>query len=310
MPQQNITLVGAPVQSGASQPGCNMGPDALRAAGLGPALQSLGYPVSDFGNLSIATQALMHHSNARIHGLAETVAWAQTLKEVAFEIASQGDLPIFMGGDHSLSIGTVAGVAQFHMKQNRPLFVLWLDAHPDIHSLESTESGNLHGTPVAYFTGKASFKNIYPELTAVLPSNQVCMMGIRSVDMAERAHLQSGDIEIHDMRAIDETGIRKPILAFLERVKAANGVLHVSLDVDFLDPNIAPAVGTTVPGGATFREAHLVMETLCESGVVRSLDLVELNPFLDIRGRTARLIVDLCASLMGRTVLDRKTRSY
>ena len=149
----------------------------------------------------------------------------------------------------------------------------------------------------------------FPLAHPVDPAN-VCMIGIRSVDPAERAALAESAITVHDMRAIDEHGISAPLRRFIERVQAANGLLHVSLDVDFLEPDIAPAVGTTVPGGATFREAHLVMEMLHDSGVVSSLDLVELNPFLDVRGRTARLMVDLTASLMGRQVMDRPTRSY
>lgn len=201
-------------------------------------------------------------------------------------------------------------VAQAAKEAARPLFVLWLDAHPDIHTLETTTSGNLHGTPVAYFTGMAVFEGAYPPLHATVDPTRMCMMGIRSVDPAERIALETLGVTVYDMRALDETGFVAPLRTFLEQVKQENGLLHVSLDVDFLDPDIAPAVGTTVPGGATFREAHLVMEMLHEAGCVRSLDLVELNPFWDVRGKTAKLMVDLCASLLGRRVLDRKTRSY
>ncbi len=310
MSHKSCILVGAPVQSGASQPGCLMGPDAFRTAGLAETLEELGHSVRDAGNVVLPALGTLSHPNAAVHDLAETVSWAEALRDAAVEAAQGCDLPIFLGGDHSLSIGTVPGVAQHSAAMGRPQFVLWLDAHPDIHSLESTESGNLHGTPVAYFTGQPGFDGVYPKLAATVPPEQVCMLGIRSVDAAEREALAQTGIDVHDMRAIDEHGIRAPLRAFLERVEAANGALHVSLDVDFLDPDIAPAVGTTVPGGATFREAHLVMEMLCDSGLVSSLDLVELNPFLDERGRTAKLMVDLCASLMGRTVLDRKTRSY
>jgi len=167
----------------------------------------------------------------------------------------------------------------------------------------------LHGTPVAYVTGQADF-DAYPPLPASVSPENICMMGIRSVDPAEHELILDQGIEVHDMRAIDEHGVGTPLKAFLSRVQAAKGHLHVSFDVDFLDPGIAPAVGTTVPGGATFREAHLIMEMLCDSGLVTSLDLVELNPFLDERGRTASLLVDLTASLMGRRVLDRMTRSF
>lgn len=202
------------------------------------------------------------------------------------------------------------GIARRAAEDQRPQFVLWLDAHPDIHSLHSTTSGNLHGTPVAYFTGQSGFENAYPDLSVPVPPQNICMMGIRSVDEPERCQLANSGIEVFDMRALDEQGVAKPLLQFLNRVAAANGHLHVSLDVDFLEPQIAPAVGTTVPGGATFREAHLIMELLHDSGLVTSLDLVELNPFLDHRGRTATLMVDLCASLFGRTVLDRPTTPF
>ncbi|MCG7201791.1 arginase family protein, partial [Marinobacter pelagius] len=180
-----------------------------------------------------------------------------------------------------------------------PLFLLWLDAHPDLHTLDSTESGNLHGTPVAYFTGQPGFDG-FPALPQKVALENICMMGIRSVDAAEKSRIRELGITVKDMRAIDETGVLAPLRAFLEKVERNKGMLHVSFDVDFLDPSIAPAVGTTVPGGATFREAHLIMETLCDSGLVSSLDLVELNPFLDERGKTAKLLCDLTASLFGR----------
>lgn len=310
MSSKSCVLVGAPVQTGASQPGCIMGPDAFRTAGLSQTLASLGHSVRDVGNIANSGGPTAQHHNAAIHDLSQTVAWAKALSDAAYEAAQGDTMPIFLGGDHSLAIGTVPGVARHWQTKNRPLFVLWLDAHPDFHTLETTQSGNLHGTPVAYFTGLPGFEGVYPELEATVDPANVCMLGIRSVDPAENAAMADSGIDVHDMRAIDEHGIAAPLRAFLERVRAANGALHVSLDVDFLDPGIAPAVGTTVPGGTTFREAHLVMEMLCDSALVTSLDMVELNPFLDERGRTASLMVDLCASLMGRKVLDRPTRRF
>lgn len=306
---RTVALLGAPIETGASQPGCIMGPASLRTAGLARVLGELGWNVQDLGDLEIPAVAPMAHANPALHHLAETRAWIETLEPAAYAAAKAHDLPIFMGGDHSMAAGTVAGVARRAAELGRPLFVLWLDAHPDLHSLDSTTSGNLHGTPVAYFTGQVGF-DAYPVLAQAVAPDRVCMMGIRSVDGAEQARITETGIEVHDMRAIDETGVLAPLRAFLDRVRAANGMLHVSFDVDFLDPSIAPAVGTTVPGGATFREAHLIMEELCDSGLVSSLDLVELNPFLDERGRTASLMCDLTASLMGRRVLDRMTRSF
>ncbi|MEL6508438.1 MAG: arginase [Pseudomonadota bacterium] len=303
-------LVGAPVQSGASRPGCLMGPDAYRTAGLAETLRGLGHDVSDLGNVAHEVADVHAPAGSAAHDLGATVGWAHVLERAAYEAAKGADLPVFLGGDHSLSIGTVPGIARHSADLGRPQFVLWLDAHPDIHTVHTTTSGNLHGTPVAYFMGLDGFDGLYPPLKATVPAENICMMGIRSVDPAENAALAEHGVTVHDMRAIDEHGIAGPLRAFLERVEHAGGALHVSLDVDFLEPAIAPAVGTTVPGGATFREAHLVMETLCDSGLVTSLDLVELNPFLDERGRTASLMVDLTASLMGRKVLDRPTRSF
>lgn len=303
-------LVGAPVQSGASQAGCMMGPDALRTAGIAEVLSQLGHPVVDLGNIDCQKVDVPSHSNSAVKNLEKTVGWAKALNEAAYAAATTADFPIFLGGDHSLSIGTVPGVARANAKAGREQFVLWLDAHPDIHTLETTTSGNLHGTPVGYFTGLSGFEGFYPPLEKTIPAANVCMMGIRSVDNSENAVLSAHGITVHDMRSLDEHGVAKPLRAFLARIKEAGGALHVSLDVDFLEPEIAPAVGTTVPGGATFREAHHIMEMLCDSGLVTSLDLVELNPFLDERGRTAKLMVDLCASLLGRKVLDRPTRSF
>ncbi|MDO6585056.1 arginase [Salipiger sp. 1_MG-2023] len=305
---QTCALLGAPIETGASQRGCLMGPASLRTAGLAEDLAALGWQVSDLGDVSIAPQEPQAHANPALHHLAETSAWIEVLTQAAYDAGQAGDLPIFMGGDHSLSAGTVPAMARRAQDQGRPLFVLWLDAHPDLHTLETSQSGNLHGTPVAYFTGQPGCEG-YPPLQAAVDPRNVCMMGIRSVDGAERARITDIGLEVHDMRAIDETGVLVPLRAFLARVQAAGAMLHVSFDVDFLDPAIAPAVGTTVPGGATFREAHLIMETLCDSGLVTSLDLVELNPFLDERGKTAKLLCDLTASLFGRRVLDRMTRS-
>lgn len=301
-------LIGVPLQIGAGQLGCEMGPSALRIAGLKTALEDLGHRVEDLGNLSPAPFRDLVHPNPAVHHLPETVAWTEVLMEIAYR--ESGDaMPIFLGGDHALSAGTVAGLSRRASEDGRPLFVLWLDAHTDYHTLETTRSGNLHGTPVAYYTGRDGFDGYFPELAHPVDPANICMIGIRSVDPAERTALRGSGISIHDMRSIDEHGMGVLLREFLARVEAAGGRLHVSFDVDFLDPAIAPAVGTTVPGGATFREAHLVMEMLHDSGLVSSLDLVELNPFLDERGRTATLMVDLTASLMGKRVMDRPTRA-
>lgn len=283
-----------------------MGPDAYRTAGIAEAITRLGHTVEDLGNLAPKDVTIPAAANALVHKLAENVGWAHTLMAAAEDTAQRG-MPIFLGGDHALAAGTVAGMAAHAQKEGRPFFALWLDAHSDIHTPDTTDSGHLHGTPVGYVTGRDGF-DAFPPLPVKVETRNICMIGLRSVDAAEHAILSDADVMLVDMRRIDEEGISAPLKAFLDRVAAVNGMLHVSLDVDFLDPSIAPAVGTTVPGGATVREGHLVMEILSDSDLVTSLDLVELNPFLDDRGKTANLMVDLTASLLGRRVFDRPTR--
>jgi len=302
-------IVGAPVQDGAGRMGCEMGPSALRTAGLAEVLSGLGHAVEDMGAVQPMPARRVVHGNLALKALPEISAWTSAIAAAAYA-ASEDAMPIFLGGDHSISAGTVSGLARRAAEAGRPLFVLWLDAHPDFHTLDTTASGNLHGVPLAYASGQPGFSGYFPDLPAAVDPKRICTMGLRSVDPAERSALNQAGVTVHDMRAIDEHGIAPLLRAFLARVSDEDGLLHVSLDVDFLDPSIAPAVGTTVPGGATFREAHLVMEMLSDSGLVSSLDLVELNPFLDERGRTATLMVDLTASLMGRRIMDRPTRSH
>ncbi|MFC7064395.1 arginase [Brucella rhizosphaerae] len=302
-------ILGLPVQEGTGRLGCNMGPDGYRAAGIAEAIRELGHEFTDLGNLVPAELRPLSHPNPAIKALPQAVAWIEAISEAAYRESAEG-FPIFLGGDHLLAAGTVPGIARRAAELNRKQFVLWLDAHTDFHTLETTDSGNLHGTPVAYYTGQKGFDGYFPPLAAAIDPDNVCMMGIRSVDPAERAAIKQTGVAVYDMRLIDEHGVAALLRRFLQRVKEENGLLHVSLDVDFLEPSIAPAVGTTVPGGATFREAHLIMEMLHDSELVTSLDLVELNPFLDERGRTATVMVDLMASLLGRSVMDRPTINY
>jgi arginase len=300
-------LVGAPVESGQRVPGCTMGPAAYRVAGLGAMLEDLGHSVDDWGDAAVDPTLAPPGASARVvHAEAETYRWTVALTDVARRAMGAG-FPIFLGGDHAMGLGTVAGVAAHAKAAGKPLFVLWLDAHSDFHTPATSSSGNYHGMPVAYLAGREGFAAL-PPFPAPIPDQNICLFGIRSVDGGEAHALQRRGIQVNDMRVLDERGVIAPLREFLQRVEHAKGLLHVSLDVDFLDPAIAPGVGTTVPGGATFREAHLVMEFLHESKLVTSLDLAELNPFLDVRGQTARLMVDLVASLMGRKVFDRPTR--
>ncbi|WP_039017712.1 arginase [Halocynthiibacter namhaensis] len=305
---KNCILVGAPVDSGKARKGCVMGPDAYRTAGISEMIRELGHTIDDRGNFSPDTPKIPPDADQLTRDHLTTIGWTKTLSAAANQAARVG-FPIFLGGDHALSLGTVAGMAKYAQDIDKPLFVLWLDAHTDYHTPKTSTSGNLHGTPLGYVTGRDGF-DAFPPLPAIVPEDNICLIGLRSVDSAEAEALAKSEMHPVDMRRIDEVGIAAPLAAFLEKVKAANGILHVSLDVDFLDPAIAPAVGTTVPGGATFREAHLVMEMLHDAGCVAALDLVELNPFLDERGKTASLMVDLTASLLGKRVFDRPTGQF
>jgi arginase len=307
----NIHLLGVPMEEGAGRRGCIMGPAAYRTAGLAEELAALGHDVADLGDVRRADTGPIQTDHTHLKFLPEVAGWTRSLHDHAFAQAQGDALPIYMGGDHALALGTVTGHVAAAARMGRPQYVLWLDAHSDFNTPASSPSGNIHGMPMAFACGLDGFPDLLGKpLPAKLDPTKLCMMGLRSVDREERDLLQSSGVQAHDMRAIDEHGVSRILRPFLDEVAQVDGLLHVSLDVDFIEPDIAPAVGTTVPGGATFREAHLIMEMLHDSGLVTSLDLVELNPFLDERGRTARLMVDLTASLFGRRVLDRFTTSF
>jgi len=302
MMEKKCTIVGAPVGTGAGQVGCQLGPNSMRIAGLPETLEELGFSVDDRGNVSpYDIEEIPHPFTAK--NLTEAVAWTQAIQDASYEAARTGGFSIFLGGDHSVAFGTIPGVARYANEQGRPLFILWIDAHTDFHALDTSQSGNIHGMPLGYITGDKSFDGFFPALPVDIPTKNICLMGIRSVDPAERKRVSDAGIVAYDMRKVDEKGVIALLEPFLEEVKTANGMLHVSLDVDGLDPEIAPAVGTTVQGGLTLREAHLIMETVHDSKLAVSLDLAELNPLLDHAGRTSKLLIDLTASLLGRSVL-------
>jgi arginase len=288
-----------------------MGPDALRTAGIGRILHQLGFAVEDHGNMArpdVAADEGPPPQNAKYYDTIK--GWIRALSERAYALARTGAVPIFMGGDHSLSMGSVNGVARHWQEQGRPLFVIWVDAHADYNTPATTETGNMHGMSAAFLCGEPGLDNLLGGAPrASITPDQLDLFGIRSIDPEEKKLVFERRVAIADMRAIDEFGVGVLIRKVIERVRARNGVLHVSFDVDFLDPTVAPGVGTTVPGGATYREAHLIMELLHDSGLVRSVDIVELNPFLDERGRTARVAVELIGSLFGLQITDRRTPS-
>ncbi|HMG49324.1 MAG TPA: arginase, partial [Inquilinus sp.] len=271
-----IALVGAPVEVGAGHRGAVMGPAALRTAGLLPSLRGLGFEVEDQGDLAPRPLPELQET-PQMRFLPEIAGWARVLSDRAYALMNEGVLPIFLGGDHSLSMGSVNGVLRHSREAGRELFVLWLDAHSDFNTPETTPSGNMHGMSAALLCGEPGLDDVFgPEPRERLDPENLTIFGARSIDREERALLRRRGVEVFDMRLVDEYGVSVLMRRIIDKVAARNGVLHVSLDVDFLEPAIAPGVGTTVPGGATYREAHLIMEMLHDSGLVGSLDVVEL----------------------------------
>jgi arginase len=299
-------LIGAPMHEGAGRHGCDAGPAALRAAGILDALRDGVHSASDWGDVRPGPLRAAACGNPAVSLLPDVAAWVTALEQAAFA-ASEGGIPVLCGGDHAAAAGTLAGMARRAAALRRPLFILWLDAHPDFHTLASTASGNLHGVPMAYAAGLPGFTGLFPALALPVPAAHICMIGIRSIDDAERTALDTTGIAVHGMDAIARHGMAPLVRRFLDQVRDAQGLLHVSLDADMLDPAIAPGVGTPVPGGVTRADALHLMQALRDSGLVTSLDIVELNPLVDRDGRTARLLVELAAALMGGQASAQRT---
>jgi arginase len=310
MASRVTSLLGIPLDLGSHTPGARMGPAALRIAGLAPLLTELGCTVEDVGDLvppHPADPGMAPEDAAGCLHLEEITAWTRLIHDHAYDLAARERLPIFLGGDHALSMGSISGIARHCQEQGRELAVLWIDAHADFNTPLTTPSRNMHGMPLSFLTGEASLRPLLGERPLVpLAYDDIQVFGARSIDTAERRRIQELGLGCTDMRAIDENGVAELLGRLIKDWRRRDVHLHVSLDVDVMDPSLAPGVGTTVPGGATYREAHLIMEMLCDSGLLGSLDIVELNPFLDERGKSARLLVELVASLFGRTVLDRR----
>ncbi|WIG54538.1 MAG: Arginase [Rhodanobacteraceae bacterium] len=301
---KSVSLIGAPTDIGAGARGASMGPEALRVAGLPQALAARGLDVVDRGNLAGPINPWQPPRDGYRH-LAEVVAWNRALMEAELAELQMGRMPILLGGDHCLGIGSISAVARHCREHGRKLRVFWLDAHADFNTAEITPSGNIHGMPVACLCGHGpqELVSMSGAVPAITP-DVVRQIGIRSVDPAEKRLVHDVGLDIYDMRYIDEVGMRRVMEEALDGVDADTH-LHVSFDVDFLDPSIAPAVGTTVPGGPSYREAQLCMEMIADSGRAASLDIMELNPALDEHNRTAELVVDLVESLFGKSTLMR-----
>ena len=299
-----IALVGAPTDIGAGHRGASMGPEALRVAGLAEALRDRGLDVVDTGNLAGPFNPWLPPTEGYRH-LEQVVAWNRLVMDAVYSQLQQGRLPVLLGGDHCLGVGSITAVARWCRENGKTLRVLWLDAHADFNTSDVTPSGNIHGMPVSCLCGLGPqpLTHLGGSSPALLPS-QIRQVGIRSVDQGEKRLIKEYGLDVYDMRYIDEIGMKRAMEEALEGIDA-NTHVHVSFDVDFLDPAIAPGVGTTVPGGPNYREAQLVMEMIADTGRVGSIDIVELNPAFDDHNRTGLLAVDLVESLFGKSTLMR-----
>ncbi|PJK04102.1 arginase [Lysobacteraceae bacterium NML71-0210] len=299
-----VSIFGVPTDVGAAHRGASMGPEALRVARLAEAIARRGVEVRDLGDV----RGPRNPEAAPVDGyrhLQEVIAWNQAVFEMSSQALAEGTMPIMLGGDHCLAIGSIAAVAAHARKAGKKLRVLWLDAHADFNTSDVTPSGNIHGMPVACLCGLGPdvLVNLGAPGPAIRP-DEVRQIGIRSVDREEKRLVKEYALDIYDMRYIDEIGMRRVMEEALEGVDE-NTHLHVSFDVDMLDPTIAPGTGTRVPGGVNYREAQLMMEMIADTGRMASLDLVEVNPALDRRNATARLAVELVESLFGKSTLMR-----
>ncbi|MES2977547.1 MAG: arginase [Pseudomonadota bacterium] len=300
-----IRLIGAPTDVGAGSRGASMGPEALRVAGILEVLQGHGLDVRDSGNVSGPANPWLPPVEGYRH-LSEVAAWNRVVHEAVYDALRAGNLPLLMGGDHCLGIGSISAVARHCREAGKKLRVLWLDAHADFNTSLLTPTGNVHGMPVAVLCGHGPH-----ELTSIggttpaMHASAIRQIGIRSVDAGEKRFVHENGLEVFDMRFIDEMGMRHTMQSALAGVDQDTH-LHVSFDVDFLDPSVAPGVGTTIRGGPTYREAQLCMEMIADHGCLGSLDVMELNPALDVRNQTAEVAVDLIESLFGKSTLMRR----
>ena len=299
-----VDLIGAPTDVGAGSRGASMGPEALRVAGIQERLEGRGLQVADRGNLSGPPNPWLPPVNGYRH-LAEVTAWNQAVHEAMLASLSAGHLPILLGGDHCLGIGSISAVARHCRQAGKKLRVLWLDAHTDFNTHALTSTGNVHGMPVAVLCGHGPAELTgLGGMTPAIEASVIRQIGIRSVDEGERRFVRQTGLEVFDMRYIDEMGMKRTMEAALAGIDDTTH-LHVSFDVDFLDTTIAPGVATAVKGGPTYREAQLCMEMIADTGLLASLDVIELNPALDVRNGTAELAVELIESLFGKSTLMR-----
>ena len=297
-------MIGVPLDLGQSRRGVDMGPSAVRVAGLEARLEALGHVVEDAGNVAVAIPEQKKEGHARAKYLKEITATCTKHAELVLKTLELGKIPIVLGGDHSVAAGTVSGVAEFYRKQNQRIGLIWIDAHADINTPDSSPSGNVHGMPLAAIMGLGppELANIFNFHPKVNPENCV-LVGVRDVDTIEKENIRKAGVEVFTMRDIDERGMRAVMEEALRMAGRGTAGYHVSLDMDWIDPEDAPGVGTPVWGGATYREAHLAMEIIADHGRMLSFEIVEVNPVIDEHNQTADLAVELTLSAFGKKIL-------
>lgn len=304
MPRSEIAIIGAPLDLGAGRRGVDMGPSAVRVASLHGRLRALGYTVRDLGNLAVdqPESAAVGHERARY--LAEIARACKRLAEMTGKAAAGGATPLVLGGDHSVAIGTISGMSRLLRRKKAALGLIWIDAHADMNTPESSPSGNVHGMPLACAVGQGprELTHLYGYAPKVDPRN-VALVGVRDVDQLEKPHVKRSGVRAFTMRDIDERGMRAVMRDALDIALAGTAGFHLSFDMDAVDPREAPGVGTPVRGGISYREAHLAMEIVCDSQKMLSLEIVEVNPVIDEVNRTAELAVELALSAMGKRIL-------
>lgn len=304
MKQSSIAIIGAPLDLGSDRRGVDMGPSALRVANLNKRLAALGYDIEDLGNVPVEQAESLPEGPRHAKYLPQIAVVCERLGKMVAQAASEGKAPLVLGGDHSIAIGTVAGMARFLRRKRRKMGLLWIDAHADMNTPQSSPSGNVHGMPLACCIGMGpeELTRMFGFAPKVDPKN-VALVGIREVDILERPQVRESGVSFFTMRDIDEHGLRTVMDRALEVVSRGTAGFHLSLDLDFVDPRDAPGVGTPVRGGATYREAHLAMEIVCDCANMVSMEVVEVNPVIDEVNRTADLAVELIMSALGKKIL-------
>ena len=304
IPKENVSIIGFPMDLGADRRGVDMGPSALRIAGLQIKLEGLGYKVEDTGDIKIEIMEKQKIKNPKMKYLDEIIKTSKILAEKVEKVLESGGFPLCLGGDHSMALGTISGIASYCNKNNLKLGVIWIDAHSDMNTDETSPSGNIHGMPLAALMGLGNkdvvdFFGFSPKL---LPENSA-LIGIRSVDEAEKLNIKKLNVSVYTMNDIDKLGIHRIIAKVLKQFREDVDHIHISFDLDSVDPSVVPGVGTPVSGGLSYREAHLLMETIAECGCMSSLEVAEVNPILDFKNQSAVFAAELIASSMGQRIL-------